>query len=392
MLATVLAAVGLYGVLAYTVSQRTREFGLRMALGADGAMVRALVLRQVLWMTVVGGVVGLVLAIGIGRGAQSLLFELQGWDPAVLSLSAALLGAVALRGRAAPGAARLAHRADGGAARRMRARERRRRRCADSRRLRLGRPNSGPWRAPLAAVMRRPSGFLPLCLLFFLSGVCGLTYQVLWLRLLSLVFGVTVHAASTVLASFMAGLALGAILAERIVRRGHPLRVFAVLEAGIAVAALATPVLLDLASAPLPAAVGRAARLAGPAHRRALRVLVGGAARAHRAHGRDAAGAEPRADRCAAPRRRAWAPSTPSTPSVRSPVRCVTGYVLIGGLGMQRTFYLAAVLNLLVAAGAWWLSFREAAGRPGAGPLTDSAARPDPCWWTDACLPRRSSS
>jgi len=94
-LATVLAAVGLYGVLAYTVAQRTREFGLRMALGADGAMVRGLVLRQVLWMTAVGGVVGLVLAIGIGRGAQSLLFELQGWDPVVLSVSAALLCAVA---------------------------------------------------------------------------------------------------------------------------------------------------------------------------------------------------------------------------------------------------------------------------------------------------------
>ncbi|MCC6989368.1 MAG: ABC transporter permease [Acidobacteria bacterium] len=94
-LATVLAAIGLYGVLAYTVAQRTREFGLRMALGADGAMVRGLVLRQVLRMTVIGGAVGLALAIGIGRGAQSLLFEMQGWDPAVLVSSAALLGAVA---------------------------------------------------------------------------------------------------------------------------------------------------------------------------------------------------------------------------------------------------------------------------------------------------------
>jgi predicted permease len=94
-LATLLAAVGLYGVLAYTVSQRTREFGLRMALGADGAMVRGLVLRQVLWMTVIGGVAGLALAVGIGRGAQSLLFELQGWDPAVLTLSAVLLSGVA---------------------------------------------------------------------------------------------------------------------------------------------------------------------------------------------------------------------------------------------------------------------------------------------------------
>ena len=95
VLATVLAAVGLYGVLAYTVAQRTREFGLRMALGADGAMVRGLVLREVLRMTIVGGLVGLMLSLGIGRGAQSLLFEMQGWDPAVLSASAVLLGLVA---------------------------------------------------------------------------------------------------------------------------------------------------------------------------------------------------------------------------------------------------------------------------------------------------------
>ena len=58
-LATLLAAVGLYGVLAYTVSQRTREIGLRMALGAAPARVRAMVLRQVAWMTLIGGTIGL---------------------------------------------------------------------------------------------------------------------------------------------------------------------------------------------------------------------------------------------------------------------------------------------------------------------------------------------
>jgi predicted permease len=95
-LATLLAAVGLYGVLAYTVAQRTREIGLRMALGADGGRVRAMVLRQVGLMTVVGGLVGAGAALGLGRLARTLLFELQGHDPAVLAASTALLVLVAL--------------------------------------------------------------------------------------------------------------------------------------------------------------------------------------------------------------------------------------------------------------------------------------------------------
>ncbi|MGE0361728.1 MAG: ABC transporter permease [Vicinamibacterales bacterium] len=96
VLATVLAAIGLYGVLAYTVTQRTREFGLRMALGADGASVRGMVLSHVGKMTAAGGVVGLVAAVGIGRLAQALLFELQGYDPVVLGVSAVLLALVAV--------------------------------------------------------------------------------------------------------------------------------------------------------------------------------------------------------------------------------------------------------------------------------------------------------
>jgi predicted permease len=95
-LATLLAAVGLYGVLAYTVSQRTREIGLRMALGAAPSRVRLMVLRQVGVMVVIGGGVGLAAAVGLGRLAQSLLFELQGTDPVVLTAAAVSLSLVAL--------------------------------------------------------------------------------------------------------------------------------------------------------------------------------------------------------------------------------------------------------------------------------------------------------
>src|SRR6266550_2768743 len=96
LLATLLAAVGLYGVLAYAVAQRTREIGVRMALGADSGKVRALVLRQMSGMMLVGGGIGLVGALGLGRAAQSLLFGLQSHDPVVFALAAGLLTLVAL--------------------------------------------------------------------------------------------------------------------------------------------------------------------------------------------------------------------------------------------------------------------------------------------------------
>ncbi len=95
-LATLLAAIGLYGVLAYTVSQRTREIGLRMALGAAPSRVRTMVLGQVGVMVASGGAIGLAAAVGLGRLAQSLLFELQGTDPLVLAAAAVSLSLVAL--------------------------------------------------------------------------------------------------------------------------------------------------------------------------------------------------------------------------------------------------------------------------------------------------------
>jgi predicted permease len=95
LLATLLAAVGLYGVLAYTVSQRTREIGLRMALGADAGRMRTMILKQVGWMTLAGGALGLAGAYYLGRATEALLFEIKGYDPTVIGLSIVLLAVVA---------------------------------------------------------------------------------------------------------------------------------------------------------------------------------------------------------------------------------------------------------------------------------------------------------
>jgi predicted permease len=94
-LATILAAIGLYGVLAYTVAQRTREIGLRMALGADGARIRAMVLAQVGRMLAVGILVGVAVAAAGGTAAQSQLYEMRGYDPGALMVAALLLALVA---------------------------------------------------------------------------------------------------------------------------------------------------------------------------------------------------------------------------------------------------------------------------------------------------------
>jgi predicted permease len=96
LLATLLAAVGLYGVLSYTVAQRTREFGVRMALGAAPGRVRGLVLGQVGRMTLVGQALGVAAALALGGVARSLLFGLSGDDPRVVAGAAVVLAAAAL--------------------------------------------------------------------------------------------------------------------------------------------------------------------------------------------------------------------------------------------------------------------------------------------------------
>ncbi|HEX5971520.1 MAG TPA: ABC transporter permease [Gemmatimonadaceae bacterium] len=95
LLATLLAGIGLYGVLSYSVTQRTREIGVRMALGADAPHVRRLVLKQVGVMLLVGGGIGVAAAIALGRAAKSLLFELQGHDPGAMAAAVVLLAVVA---------------------------------------------------------------------------------------------------------------------------------------------------------------------------------------------------------------------------------------------------------------------------------------------------------
>ncbi|HWB18260.1 MAG TPA: ABC transporter permease [Vicinamibacterales bacterium] len=101
-LATLLASIGLYGVLAYTVSQRTREFGVRMALGAAPGQVRRLVLRQVAGITIVAAVVGVGGALLVGKAVESLLFRMNGHDPSVITAGVGVLLAVALAAGAAP--------------------------------------------------------------------------------------------------------------------------------------------------------------------------------------------------------------------------------------------------------------------------------------------------
>jgi putative ABC transport system permease protein len=90
-IATLLAAVGLYGVLSYMVAQRTREIGLRLALGAEPVGVRRMVLKQVGWMAGVGVPVGLVGAWLLGKLAASLLFGLASTDARAIVAAAAVL-------------------------------------------------------------------------------------------------------------------------------------------------------------------------------------------------------------------------------------------------------------------------------------------------------------
>ncbi len=96
VLALVLGVVGLYGVVAYSVSQRTREIGVRMALGAQRGAVHRMVLKEAGLLTVIGIAVGLALSIGASAAMKSLLFGVRAWDASTLGGVAGLLGVFAL--------------------------------------------------------------------------------------------------------------------------------------------------------------------------------------------------------------------------------------------------------------------------------------------------------
>jgi ABC-type antimicrobial peptide transport system permease subunit len=95
-LALGLAVVGIYGVKAYSVARRTREIGIRMALGAQGRTVQWMILREGFVMVAAGLALGLLLAFGTGKIVSSILFEVSPLDPFAFTLAPAVLALAAL--------------------------------------------------------------------------------------------------------------------------------------------------------------------------------------------------------------------------------------------------------------------------------------------------------
>jgi len=94
--AMVLAAIGIYGVIAYSVTQRTREIGIRMALGAQKTQMLGMVLRQSMILVAIGIVVGFLVALGLTRVMATLLYDVSANDVSIYAIVIALLGAAAL--------------------------------------------------------------------------------------------------------------------------------------------------------------------------------------------------------------------------------------------------------------------------------------------------------
>jgi len=106
VVATLLASLGIYGVVSYSVAQRTNEMGIRIALGARPGSITRMVLRQGLLPVATGLAAGVAISVALGKILGSLLFGVGAWDPITIGLVAALLSAVALTATYVP-----AHRA-----------------------------------------------------------------------------------------------------------------------------------------------------------------------------------------------------------------------------------------------------------------------------------------
>jgi predicted permease len=95
-LALVLACIGIYGIMAWMVSRRMQEIGIRIALGARSQQVKGMVLREAAWMTLLGVAAGAGGALALGRVVASLLYGLKPWDPATFAVAGTVLVLVAL--------------------------------------------------------------------------------------------------------------------------------------------------------------------------------------------------------------------------------------------------------------------------------------------------------
>jgi spermidine synthase len=213
----------------------------------------------------------------------------------------------------------------------------------------------------------------PVFVLFFLSGIAGLVYQVLWLRRLSLIFGVTAYAASTVLAAFMAGLAIGSLLSGRLLRRGvDPLKAFGIAEILVGVTAFASPMLLEAATAfylalhraaPDSLALLTTARLACSFLILAVPTAMMGMTL-------------PLLSAAVAPSTRSIGSSVSLLYAVNTAGAMVgalaTGFYVIPAMGIARAFLVAATLNVAIGLVALWLA-RGSAVRAGAVDAPDRA-------------------
>jgi predicted lysophospholipase L1 biosynthesis ABC-type transport system permease subunit len=94
--ALLLASIGIYGLMAYSVQQRTQEMGIRMALGADRKRIRSLVVWQGMQLAIAGVILGVCAAFGLTRLIASFLFGVKSWDPVVFVIVPVILAAVAL--------------------------------------------------------------------------------------------------------------------------------------------------------------------------------------------------------------------------------------------------------------------------------------------------------